>query len=89
MWSLDGPYFVRFASRLMWYTGAVQGKIKYDYRDEVSGEAEMSVQTEPEQKMSMKSAMSKYGDNLDAINYESESAMGGTLFERVTVPAEN
>lgn len=37
----------------------------------------------------MKEAMGKYGDNLDALNMDSESAMGGMLFERVSVPAEN
>jgi hypothetical protein len=73
----------------MWYAGAVQGKIKYDYRDETGTGEQMTVQSEPTQKMSMKDAMGRYGDNLDALNYESESAMGGTLFERVTVPAEN
>lgn len=79
----------------MYYQGAVVAKMKMDYT-EVSDTGQITVKspenTGPTQKMSMSEAMKKYkgesSDNLDALNYESESAMGGTLFERVTVPSK-
>jgi hypothetical protein len=90
MWSLDGPYFVRFASRLIYYEGAVQGKIKADYakqEEEAAGVSSSSPEAVSTTKMSMSDAMKKYkADDLDILNRESESSMGGTLFERVSVP---
>ncbi len=49
--------------------------------------------TTPGTKIGMMDALKKIkGDDpdlLDRLNRESEAAMGGTLFERVTVPANN
>lgn len=85
--SLDGPKFVRFASRLVYYAGAVQGKIKLDYQnmEDSGGETTSSDGA----KISMKEAMGRYSDDLDALNYESEAGMAGTLFERVAVDTQN
>lgn len=91
MWELDGLTFVRFASRLIYYAGAVQGKLKYDYSEvQDDGSVRLNANSSgPSKKMSMSEAMKQYStaEDLDALNLESESAMGGTLFERVTVPA--
>ena len=94
--ALTGRKFVQFARRLIYYEGAVVKKMQLDYSDQ-SGNGQITVQspenTAPAQKISMSEAMKKYkgqgSDDLDALNYESESAMGGTLFERVTVPAKS
>lgn len=87
MESLSGRKFVRFASRLIYYQGAVVAKMKLDYGPEAEGD-ETYTTSPNSSKMSMSDAMRKYTpDNLDALNRESESAMGGTLFERVSVPA--
>lgn len=100
MESLDGRRFVKFARRLVYYDGAVVKKMQIDYA-EGSESRGNSAPSSPETvetvgqpvKMSMADAMKKYrgnrGDELDALNYESESAMGGTLFERVSVPAQS
>ena len=88
MEDLEGPKFVRFASHLIYYEGAVQGKIKADYQEMQSDGEETSTSSSNSgttQKMSMSEAMSRYGDDLDALNYESEANMGGTLFERAVV----
>jgi hypothetical protein len=49
--------------------------------------------TTPGTKIGMMDALKKIkGDDpdlLDRLNRESEAAMGGTLFERVTVPVNN
>ncbi len=91
MWNLDGPYCVRFASRLIYYQGAVVAKIQHDQKEREESDDPTSYGEKPVSttKMSMSDAMGKYGDDLDSLNYESEAAMGGTLFERVTIPAEN
>lgn len=88
MESLSGRKFVRFASRLIYYQGAVVAKMQRDYGPEAEND-ETPQSTSNSSKMSMSDAMKKYTpDNLDALNRESESAMGGTLFERVSVPAK-
>lgn len=93
VYSLDGPFFVRFASRLVYYQGAVTAKIQYDYQQSSeNGETSSSSTSEKpvsSTKMSMTQAMGKYGDELDALNFESEATGGDTLFERVSVPAGN
>jgi hypothetical protein len=92
---LSGRKFVRFARRLIYYDGAVVKKMQIDINEESGSSSSPSQTTQtqgPTTKMSMGEAMKKYrgsgSDDLDALNYESESAMGGTLFERVTVPAK-
>jgi hypothetical protein len=92
---LSGRKFVRFARRLVYYEGAVLKKMQMDYSNQTeNGQISVSSpeNTGPTQKMSMSEAMKKYKgqgtDDLDALNFESESAMGGTLFERVTVPSK-
>lgn len=92
--ALSGRKFVKFARRLIYYEGAVIKKMQIDHQQSEDGP--ISVQAPenngPTKKMSMSEAMKKYSgegsDNPDAINFESESAMGGTLFERVTVPSK-
>jgi hypothetical protein len=95
MEALSGRRFVKFARRLVYYEGAVIKKMQMDYGNQTeSGQIPTAApeSTGPTQKVSMSEAMKKYSgkgsDDLDAINYESESAMGGTLFERVTVPSK-
>lgn len=95
MEDLSGRKFVRFARRLVYYEGAVIKKMQLDYGNQTeSGQisAKSPQNTGPTEKISMSEAMKKYKgqgtDDLDALNYESESAMGGTLFERVTVPSK-
>lgn len=88
---LDGPTFIRFACNLIYYAGAVQGKLKSDY-SEHNEDGSVTLRADPKvestQKVKMSDAMKQYGesDDLDALNMDSEAAMGGTLFERVTVP---
>ena len=86
---------MKFARRLVYYEGAVIKKMQMDYGNQTENgqiSAKSPENTGPTQKVSMSEAMKKYSgkgsDDLDAINYESESAMGGTLFERVTVPSK-
>jgi hypothetical protein len=93
--SLPGRKFVRFARRLIYYEGAVLKKMQMDYNESSESSTPSAPQTQetgPTTKMSMGEAMKKYNkgthDDLDALNYESQSAMGGTLFERVTVPKD-
>lgn len=93
MEGLSGPEFVRFARNLPYYAGAVQAKMKADYYEaHENGELDENTQpstpqkSTPSVKLKMTEAMQRYGDDLDGLNYESESAMGGTLFERVSVP---
>jgi hypothetical protein len=93
--TLSGRKFVKFARRLVYYEGAVVAKMKIDYT-EVSSDGQISVKSPensgPTQKISMSEAMKKYGggssDDLDALNFESQSSMGGELFERVKVPSK-
>ncbi len=94
MWELDGRTFVRFAARLVYYAGAVQGKLKADYSTtEEDGSVRMMTADEvgngPSTKMSMSDAMKKYGnaDDFDVLNKDSNIDGMGDLFERVTVPA--
>lgn len=89
MWSLDGPYFVRFAARLMYYQGAVAGKIKYDYSeiDDEGTPVKRDSNVESTKKVTMSEAMGRTGgDDLSALNFESQANDMGDLFERVTVP---
>jgi hypothetical protein len=77
----------------VYYQGAVVAKMKLDYT-EVSEDGQITLKSPensgPTEKMSLSDAMKKVqggsSDDLDALNHESESAFGGSLFERVTVP---
>lgn len=92
MWSLDGPYFVRFAARLVWYEGAVRSKIKYD-TSEMNEDGQLTLKdpnVESTVKMKMSEAVGKVAteanDELASLNSDSLSSGMGDLFERVTVP---
>lgn len=85
---VDGPKFVRFALRLPYYQGAVMGKIKVDYQEQLDEEENGPAPSKNTSKVSMSEAMGKYSDELDALNYESEANMMGSLFERVAVTPE-
>lgn len=91
MWNLDGPKFVRFASRLMYYSGAVTGKIKVDYAEGADADGnpvKRDENVESTTKMKMSEAMGQVAqDDLSSLNYESQSAGWGDLFDRVSVPA--
>ena|ERR1043165_8236301 len=89
MWSLDGPKFVRFASRLPWYEGAVRGKIIRD-TTELDENGETVVKRDPNVEKTTKMKMSEavgqvVKDDFVAMNQESLASGMGDLFERVTV----
>lgn len=89
MWNLTGPYFVRFATRLPYYQGAVVGKIKHDFSetDDEGNLVPRDSNVESTKKVKMSEAMGRVsGDDLTALNIESQANDMGDLFERVTVP---
>lgn len=81
--SLDGPLFISLAERLVFYEGALQGRIKTESSEnEPSGTHITSSGTEyaPGQTMSMAEALS--GDSkLLALNDQSQKDGWGDLFE--------
>lgn len=87
--SLSGPEFVRFARRLVHYEGAVVGQIKMDHmQQDGDGQsvARRDSNVESTTKIKMSDAMSEIiQDEVAALNYESQQAGWGDLFERVTV----
>ena len=93
MWSLDGPKFVRFASRLPLYEGAVRYQISMDYKDSVDEDGNVimkdsSVERTSTKKMSdlvKETVKDHVVDSISAMNAESHANGMGDLFERVTV----
>ena len=90
MWELSGPEFVRFASRLGFYDGAVKTKIQNDYADQMGESSAGTVKIDPNVERTSKAKMSDLmgstmQDEFYAMNQESLSNGMGDLFERVTV----
>lgn len=85
---LGGPDFVRFARHLIYYQGAVAGKMKLDYREanpdsdypEYTGSSSSNT-------IKMSDAVHERGLDVGMFNAESQMAGMGDLFERVSVPA--
>jgi len=90
MWELDSSYFVRFASRLPYYSGAVHSKIKTDYQDHLDENGNAVIKdsaVEKTVKMKLSDAISQtVSDDFSALNHESQMSGMGDLFERVSVP---
>lgn len=85
--TLSGPDFVRFARNLIYYQGAVAGKMKVDYMDSNPDSELFGEQPSEGKKIRMSDAMAELkGDEFTSLNYESQSNGLGDLFERVTVP---
>lgn len=80
---LDGPRFLRLASKIIYREGALRAKIQIDVTElEESGEMP---QSKPVKTIKMSDAMSKHIDDIAAIEAENIAAGEAPLFERVTV----
>jgi hypothetical protein len=90
MYKLSGQKFCKYASRLLFYKGAVRGQIEKTYREqEAEGPiqpASYERQTPQKQTMSMREAAGLgKADVLEVLNQESMTANAGQLFEMSTV----
>lgn len=83
---VDGPKFLRLASRLIYREGAVKGKIQSDLQ-EMEENGEVPVSSKPVKTVKMSEMAGKYSDDLAAIDLENTQAGLDPLFERVSVPS--
>lgn len=86
---MDSQTFVRFAARLPWYEGSVRWQITADTSemDENGERKPKDSNVESTKKIKMSEAIGQVAqDEFSALNYDSQAAGMGDLFERVTVP---
>jgi hypothetical protein len=85
---VDGPKFLRLASKLIYREGAIKGKIQYDLQELEENGGTAPTSSKPVKTIKMSEAAGKYTDELDLIDMEGTQAGLGPLFERTTAVAQ-
>jgi len=89
---LDGPKFLRLASRLPLYEGAVRRRLELEQSAQQPAPVQASEDFRPGEKMSMKEALARSSGNdtdvLKALNSDHANSQFGPLFEYSTATAD-